>query len=150
MLCVFVFVCPYGSVVMYRDSISEDWQSIFLCGVILIYVDTITTCVNSPFDTWWRHQMETFSALLALCAGNSPVTGEFPAQRPVTRSLMFSMICAWKNAWVNNCEAGDLKRYCAHYGVIVINERIRYICNISCSAHHSTYFYGDEAYNLLS
>ena len=36
---------------------------------------------------WWRHQMETFSALLALCAGNSPVTGEFPAQRPVTRSF---------------------------------------------------------------
>ena len=31
--------------------------------------------------TWWRHQMETFSALLALCAGNSPVTGEFPTQR---------------------------------------------------------------------
>ena len=35
---------------------------------------------------WWRHQMETFSALLALCAGNSPVPGDFPAQRPVTRS----------------------------------------------------------------
>ena len=34
--------------------------------------------------------METFSALLALCAGNSPVTGKFPAQRPVTRSFMFS------------------------------------------------------------
>ena len=33
----------------------------------------------------WRHQMETFSALLVFCAGNSPVTGEFPAQRPVTR-----------------------------------------------------------------
>ena len=33
----------------------------------------------------WRHQMETFSALLALCARNSPVTGEFPAQRPVTQ-----------------------------------------------------------------
>ena len=31
--------------------------------------------------------METFSTLLALCAGNSPVTGEFPAQRPVTRSF---------------------------------------------------------------
>ena len=31
--------------------------------------------------------METFSALLAICAGNSPVTGEFPAQRPVTRSF---------------------------------------------------------------
>ena len=36
--------------------------------------------------SWWRHQMETFSALLAICAGNAPVPGEFPAQRPVTRS----------------------------------------------------------------
>ena len=38
-------------------------------------------------NTWWRHQMETFSVLLAICAGNSPVPGEFPAQRPVTRSF---------------------------------------------------------------
>ena len=36
---------------------------------------------------WWRHQMETFSALLAICVGNSPVPGEFPAQRPETRSF---------------------------------------------------------------
>ena len=35
----------------------------------------------------WRHQMKTFSALLALCVVNSPITGEFPAQRPVTRSF---------------------------------------------------------------
>ena len=38
-------------------------------------------------QSWWRHQMETFSALLALCAGNTPVPGEFPAQRPVTQSF---------------------------------------------------------------
>ena len=38
-------------------------------------------------STWWRHQMETFSALLAFCTGNPLVTGEFPAQRPVTRSF---------------------------------------------------------------
>ena len=37
--------------------------------------------------SWWRHQMETFSTLLAFCAGNSLVTGEFPAQRPLTRSF---------------------------------------------------------------
>ena len=36
---------------------------------------------------WRRHQMETFSALLTLCAGNSPVTGEFPSQRIVTQSF---------------------------------------------------------------
>ena len=37
--------------------------------------------------SWLRNQLETFSALLAICAGNSPVTGEFRAQRPVTRSF---------------------------------------------------------------
>ena len=37
--------------------------------------------------TWWRHQMETFSALLALWAGNWLVNGEFPSQRPVTRGF---------------------------------------------------------------
>ena len=37
--------------------------------------------------SWRRHQMETFSAFLALCAGNSPVTGEFPSQRAVMRSF---------------------------------------------------------------
>ena len=37
--------------------------------------------------SWWRHQMEIFSALLDLCVGNSPVTGEFRTQRPVTRSF---------------------------------------------------------------
>ena len=44
--------------------------------------------------SWWRHQMETFSALLALGAGNSPVTGEFPSQGPVRRSFAISLICA--------------------------------------------------------
>ena len=43
--------------------------------------------IRMMVDTWWRHQMETFSALLDLCAGNSPVTGEFPPQRPVMRSF---------------------------------------------------------------
>ena len=47
------------------------------------------TCIPSHEKSrWWRHQMETFSALLALCAGNSPATGEFPTQRPVTRSCL--------------------------------------------------------------
>ena len=38
-------------------------------------------------QTWWRHQMEIFSMLLALCAGNPPVTDGFPSQRPVKRSF---------------------------------------------------------------
>ena len=44
--------------------------------------------------SWWRHQMETFSPLLAICAGNSPVPGEFPPQRPGTRSFdVFFDLC---------------------------------------------------------
>ena len=51
-------------------------------------------------NPWWRHQMETFSALLAICAGNSPVPGEFPAQRPVTRSFdVFFDLCL--NKWLS-------------------------------------------------
>ena len=42
------------------------------------------TSINSPC---WCHQMETYSALLVICAGNSTVPGKFPAQRPVTRSF---------------------------------------------------------------
>ena len=37
--------------------------------------------------TWWHNQMETFATLQVLCAGSSPVTGGFPAQRPVTWSF---------------------------------------------------------------
>ena len=42
---------------------------------------------NGGIISWWRHQMKAFSALQALCEGNSLVTGEFPSQRPVTWSF---------------------------------------------------------------
>ena len=65
--------------------------------------------------------MKTFSALLAICAGNSPVPDEFPAQWLVTRSIdVLFFICAWINGWVNNREAGDLRRHRVHYDVIVM------------------------------
>ena len=73
--------------------------------------------------------METSSALLAPCAGNSPITGEFPSQRPVTRSfdVFFDLYLnkrfskqSWINGWVNNREAGDLRRHRGHYDVIVM------------------------------
>ena len=48
---------------------------------------SIQLVVEISSISWWRHQMEAFSALLAICAGNSPVPGEFPTQRPVTWSF---------------------------------------------------------------
>ena len=58
--------------------------------------------------------METFSALLAI-----RVPGEFPHKGQWRGALMFSLICVWIIGWVNNGEAGDLRRYRAHYDAIV-------------------------------
>ena len=74
---------------------------------------------------WLRHRMETFSALLAFVRGihrslvNSPQKGQWRG------GLMFSLICAWINGWLNNRDAGDLRRHRAHCDVIVI--RYHYI-----------------------
>ena len=43
--------------------------------------------VHDGWLPWWRHKMETFCALLTFCAGTSPVTGQVPLQRPVTRNF---------------------------------------------------------------
>ena len=59
--------------------------------VIVWHVLYFSSVHVRPSWSSWRHQMETFSALLALWAGNSPVTGEFASQRPVTRS--FDVFC---------------------------------------------------------
>ena len=64
--------------------------------------------------------METFSALLAICAGNSPVAGAFPAQRPVTRSFDVFFDLRQNKRLIDNREGGDLRGYLAHYGVIVM------------------------------
>ena len=70
----------------------SDWSSHHMVEVNHIYV--VMPYVDIDLGTWWCHQMETFSALLAICAGNSPVPGEFPTQRPVTRSFdVFFDLC---------------------------------------------------------
>ena len=84
--------------------------------------ETFVRNLNSRLacNSWWRQQMETFSALLALRAGNhrSPVNS--PHEGQWRGDLMFSLICARINSWVNNREAGDWKRHRAHYDVTVM------------------------------
>ena len=67
--------------------------------------------------------METFSALLTICAGNSPVIGEFHAQRPVTRSFDAFFDLRLTHDLENNRDADDFRLYHAHYDVIVMNQR---------------------------
>ena len=88
----------------------------FSCWYYMLYQSVPN--LHHLTDAWWRHQMETFSASLALCAGNSPVTGEFPAQRPVTWSFVFFDLCLnkrlSKQSWGWWCEtpSGSLWRQC--------------------------------------
>ena len=65
--------------------------------------------------------METFSPLLALCEGNSPVTGESPHKGQWRGALMFSLVCAWTNDGVNKRDVGDFRRHRAHYDVTVMD-----------------------------
>ena len=97
------------------------WRKYLFHIIIGTDYEALLAGLVSGVHTWWPHQTEIFSALLALCAGNSPATGEFPAQRSVTWSFDVFFICAWINRWVNNREAGDLRLRCAHYDVTVVN-----------------------------
>ena len=102
---------------------------------------------------WWRHQMETFPRYWPFVRGihrpsvNSPHKGQWRG------ALMFPFICVWNNSWVNNEDAGDLRRHCAHYGVYVmvyelyfekldvhhkLDIHIFFISISACSAHHLT------------
>ena len=64
--------------------------------------------------------METFSALLAFCAGNSPVTCEFPVQRPVTRSFDVFLDLRLSQQWSKYWDDSDLRPHRARYDVIVM------------------------------
>ena len=84
-------------------------------------------CFRSDFLLllWWRHQMEAFSAHFprywSFVRGihRSPVNS--PHKGQWRWALMFSLICVWINGWVNNGDAGDLRRYRAHNDVPVMS-----------------------------
>ena len=70
--------------------------------------------------SWWRHQTETFSALLALCEGNHLWPVDSPHKDQWRGPLMISLICTRRNVWANNRDAGHLKHQRAHYDVSVM------------------------------
>ena len=108
------YPCPETSVLLFIFH-SHTFFHTLECGVRSQMVYRVREAIL--ISTWWRHQMETFSVLLALCAGNSPVTGEFPAQRPVTRSFGVFFDLRLNKRLSNNRNAGDLRRHHAHHDI---------------------------------
>ena len=70
----------YHTLLMIDTHAYRVVDNVELCSNIGGAIDSIRT-------SWWCHQMETFSVLLAFCAGNLPVISEFPTQRPVMQSF---------------------------------------------------------------
>ena len=112
-----------GDLRRYRDHYDVTVMIIMVPVPGSVTVTVIGSIYLAPsLYPWWRHQMETFSALLALCAGNSPVPVNSPHKGQWRGALVFSLIYPWINDWVNNREAGDLRRQRGHYDVIVMSE----------------------------
>ena len=87
-------------------------------------------CHECTRITLWRHQMETFSAFLAICVGNSLVTGEFSSRRPVTRSFDVSFIYTF-NKWLSRQSWGWwfetpsrlMWRHCNEFGQSILHRK---------------------------
>ena len=83
--------------------------------------------------------METFLALLAICAGNSLVISEFPSQRPVTQSFDVFLDLRLNKRLRKNCKAGDLGRH-RHCNVDYA-QRLRQRCNLTAMLAMELHFF---------
>ena len=102
----------------------------FCVMIVCLLLTSAEICDLAASTKQWSsycHRIGTFSTLLALCAGNSSVTGEFPAQRPVTRSFdaFFDL------RWVNNKYSVDLRLYRSHYDATVMMNMARVLSRIT-------------------
>ena len=110
-------------ITVFRNFISNSNSMQLVVSVYALYIQRYLGCVagNRHFQLHdnvikWRH----FPCYWSVVRGihRSPVN--FPHKGQWRGALMFSMICAWINGWVNNGEAGHLKCHRAHYDVTVM------------------------------
>ena len=133
-----------------RDDIDESWRTVYQYLTLLVSKNSKDVIIPSHLwftkyrkewavgIAWWRHQMETFSALLAFMRGihRSPVNS--PHKDQWHGALMFSLVCVWTNGWTNPRDAGDLWRHLTHYGDNVMERK--------CSLKQCTYVYATSAH----
>ena len=112
---IVVSMCSFHLIFVYiKKRISQYvYKGVFLCWLA------------NTMNTWWRHQMETISALLVLCKGNPPVTGGFPSQRPVLQSfVVFVDLRLNRRLIKKNRDAGGRRRNPAHDDVTVLKRML--------------------------
>ena len=87
---------------------------------IISYIQKIARTVDLQQTSWWRHQIEPFPCYWHFVRGVhlSPVNSTHRDQW--RGALMFSLIHVWKDDWVHNQDAGNLRRHSAHHDVTVM------------------------------
>ena len=117
-----LYICMRMVMCIHTDNI---WW--YCCWYHVRWFKTNTPCDGMPWEfcgLWlchndvikWKHFLRYWPFVRGIHRSpvNSPHKGQWRG------ALMFSLICVWINGWVNNREAGDLRRYRAHYDVIVM------------------------------
>ena len=116
-----------GTFLFQTVSCISLYQYLNMCGMLMHHCYLFLhlfriICIKKRYDdvTKWKH----FSRYWPFVRGihRSPVN--FPHKGQWRGALMFSLICTLINNWVSNREAGDLRRYRAHYDVIVMTGSI--------------------------
>ena len=91
------------------SEVSTDWHNLGVtCHICELWHDDVIKWIHFP--RYWP-----FVRGIHRSTVNSPLKGQWRG------ALMFSLICGWINGWVNNREAGDLRRYRSHYDVTVMH-----------------------------
>ena len=111
-------------------------QSLLCCMQYKVMLDIVMMAVAAFTKTHWHGGFGQHKMLCMMASSNANIfrvtghlcrefTGEFPTQRPVTWSFdVFLCSVPRINGWVNNGEAGDLRRHSTHYDVIIMDWRL--------------------------
>ena len=138
-----------------QDSTLPVVTSLMPCQCFVVlqrwYISYHDVCRYAGFHlciiSWWRHQMETFSALLAICVRNSPVIGEFPSQMPVTRSFDVFLDLRQNKRFRKQWWGCWFESHRAHYDVTVMSH---VLCKAIQQISLRYQYFGCHIFELIS
>ena len=100
------------------------WHQKFWYRNLWCWCVEIDSTINSEIWIHWNHddviRWKHFPRYWPFVRGIHRSSVNSPHKGPWGGALIFSLICVWMNGWVNNREAGDLRRHRAHYDVSVM------------------------------
>ena len=115
-------------------------RSLLIISVSKIAISTSTTFHDDVIK--WKHFPRCWPFVRGI--HRSPVNSSHKGQW--RGALMFSLICVWINSWVNNREAGDLRRHRTHYDVIVMHDECQAISILFSLANYTSICFHNAEY----